>query len=102
MRKEPIRKSILRKTLTAAAAAMILCFPISAEATETIACIGDSLTYGFIPFMGTKEVTYPDVLNELLGDDFEVLGGNVHGEGEVAVIHVSTLVDIQSVELGIG
>ena len=73
MKKELIKKSILRKTLTAAAAAMILCFPISAEATETIACIGDSLTYGFIPFMGTKEVTYPDVLNELLGDGFEVL-----------------------------
>jgi len=73
MRKEPIKKSILRKAFTAAAAAMILCFPISAQATETIACIGDSLTYGFIPFTGLKDVTYPDVLEDLLGDGFEVL-----------------------------
>ena len=51
------------------------CFP--AEASETgsmnynIACIGDSITYGF-RLQAPEEDSYPAVLEELLGEGYEV------------------------------
>ena len=49
--------------------------PAPAELTETrtIACVGDSITYGEIPYSsGSHLLDYPTVLGELLGDGWKV------------------------------
>ena len=43
------------------------------ERPFSVYCIGDSLTYGYIPFTGEKDVTYPDTLADLLGENYEVI-----------------------------
>ena len=60
---------------------LVLCLILSVgalafagEEKTTIICIGDSLTFGVIPSTaGKRDLTYPDVLAGLLGDDYEVL-----------------------------
>ena len=52
----------------------------SEEVIRTIACVGDSLTYGVIA--GTEDakgVNYPGVLSELAGDGYEVLNLGIPG-----------------------
>lgn len=46
------------------------------DATHTIACLGDSITYGFVKDPATGEesgTSYPMDLNILLGDDYNVV-----------------------------
>lgn len=53
---------------------MLAAVPAAAEETETIVCVGDSLTFGVMPGTpGERDVTYPDTLQSLLGDGYEVL-----------------------------
>ena len=72
------------KKITALILVLVLCLGIIpmafAEQEKTdddrlrVYCIGDSLTFGVIPnTAGKREVTYPDVLAELLGEKFEVV-----------------------------
>lgn len=66
------------KRLLAMLLAMLLalaCFGACAEGgAVTVACVGDSLTYGVIPGTPGKqtEANYPAALAELLGEGFEV------------------------------
>ena len=61
-------------------AIMVTCFytstssqKVKAEEKIKIACIGDSLTDGYLSTQGNKSATaYPAQLQEMLGDDFEV------------------------------
>ena len=47
-------------------------FPAKAEKGQTrVACVGDSITYGFL-LRGQPRKSYPDLLGEKLGSDFAV------------------------------
>ena len=65
----------LRMTALLMAGVMMLnVMPVAAEETETIVCVGDSLTFGVISGTpGERDVTYPDTLQSLLGDGYEVM-----------------------------
>ena len=60
---------------------LVLCLVLSAgyavyadDEKTTVVCVGDSLTFGVIPSTaGKRDLTYPDVLAGLLGEDYEVL-----------------------------
>ena len=71
------------KKITALILVFVLCLGINPMAFAekktdvnrlSVYCIGDSLTFGVIPnTAGKREVTYPNVLAELLGEKYEVV-----------------------------
>ena len=66
------RKQILALLVAIVISALTVCAYAADEVV--IACVGDSLTYGVIPNTAGKqsESNYPAVLNQLLGEGFDV------------------------------
>lgn len=65
---------------------------------RTVVCLGDSITYGFDNSSSSKhikqvEIPYPKALQELLGDNYNIINsGNVGWQAKHVLDHLSTLV----------
>ena len=71
------------------------------EETFSVVCVGDSLTFGVIPRTpGKRDLTYPDVLAELLGEGYTVqnLGKPGHSLTEAGVCYLQKPVYQQSLD----